>query len=141
MDVLVFLGTWSAYLYSIIFIVVSLASKGDQGFDNEQFETAAMLITFILLGKYLETSAKGRASQAITKLLNLQPPTALQLERCKDINETPIEVPVAGLRRGDVVKVLPGAQVPVDGKVLFGTSAVDESMITGESLPHVRLTQ
>lgn len=138
MDVLVSVGTWAAYLYSIVFLIVSLVTKGEQGLDNEQFETAAMLITFILLGKYLETSAKGRASQAISKLLTLQPPTALQLERCKDVDATPVEVPVAGLRRGDVVKVLPGSQVPVDGVVLYGSSAVDESMITGESMPQAK---
>ena len=135
MDVLVVLGTCAAYFYSIIFVVVTLATAGEQGKDNEQFETAAMLITFILLGKYLEVSAKGRASQAISKLLTLQPPTALQLEACRELDAAPHEVPVAGLRKGDVVKVLPGAQVPVDGAVLFGASAVDESMITGESLP------
>ena len=135
MDVLVVLGTSAAYIYSVVFIVVALATAGAQGRGNEQFETAAMLITFILLGKYLESSAKGRASQAIAKLLTLQPPTALQLISCKELDREPHEVPVSGLRKGDVVKVLPGAQVPVDGSVLFGASAVDESMITGESLP------
>ena len=135
MDVLVVLGTSAAYIYSVVFIVVALATAGAQGRGNEQFETAAMLITFILLGKWLETSAKGRASQAIAKLLTLQPPTALQLISCKELDREPHEVPVSGLRKGDVVKVLPGAQVPVDGSVLFGASAVDESMITGESLP------
>jgi len=138
MDVLVSLGTFAAYGYSIVFIAVSLATAGDEGADNEQFETAAMLITFILLGKYLESAAKGRASSAITQLLTLQPPTALQLETCKDVDHNPTEVPVSGLRRGDVVKVLPGAQVPVDGMVLYGESAVDESMITGESLPQAK---
>ena len=94
-----------------------------------------MLITFILLGKWLEVSAKGKASQAISKLLALAPPTALQIETCRDLDREPHEVPVSGLRRGDVVKVLPGSHVPVDGQVLFGASAVNESMITGESLP------
>ena len=135
MDVLVSLGTFAAYGYSVVFIVVALATRGREGAGNEQFETAAMLITFILLGKYLESSAKGRASSAITQLLTLQPPTALQLETCKDLDKDAMEVPVAGLRRGDVVKVLPGAQVPVDAVVLYGDSAVNESMITGESLP------
>jgi Cu+-exporting ATPase len=135
MDVLVSLGTFAAYGYSIVFIIVALATRGEQGEDNEQFETAAMLITFILLGKYLESAAKGKASNAITQLLTLQPPTALQLETCKDVESDAAEVPVSGLRKGDVVKVLPGAQVPVDGMVLFGESAVNESMITGEALP------
>ena len=135
MDVLVSIGTNAAYIYSVVMMVVSLATRGEQGADKEAFETAAMLITFILLGKYLEVSAKGRASAAISKLLALQPPTALQLDNCKDIDGDPHEVEVSGLRKGDVIKVLPGAQVPVDGVVLYGSSAVDESMITGESLP------
>ena len=125
----------AAYWYSIVMMGVSLATRGAQGADKEAFETAAMLITFILLGKYLETSAKGRASKAISKLLQLQPPTALQLANCRDVDGDAREVQVSGLRKGDVIKVLPGAQVPVDGVVLYGSSAVDESMITGESLP------
>lgn len=140
MDVLVSVGTWAAYLYSVVFIIVSLVTQGEQGEGNEQFETSAMLITFILLGKYLESLAKGRASSAISTLLMLVPPTALQLERCKDIDSTAVEVPVSGLRKGDVVKVLPGSQMPVDGMVLFGSSAVDESMITGESMPQAKRT-
>ena len=94
-----------------------------------------MLISFILLGKYLETSATGKASEALSKLLQLQPPTALQLANCKDVDGEGSEVPVSGLRKGDVIKVLPGTSVPVDGVVLYGHSACDESMITGESLP------
>ena len=117
MDVLVSLGTFAAYGYSLVFIVVALVTSGEQGRDNEQFETAAMLITFILLGKWLEATAKGKASRAVSQLLSMVPPTALQLETCKDIETEPHEVPVAGLRRGDVVKVLPGSQVPVDGQV------------------------
>ena len=115
MNVLVSVGTFAAYGYSIAFLVASIVTQGAQGKDNEQFETAAMLITFILLGRYLEAAAKGRASSAVSKLLVLQPPTALQLASCKEIDGDPMEVPVSGLRRGDVVKVLPGAQVPTDG--------------------------
>ena len=73
-----------------------------------------MLITFVLLGKYLEASAKGKASEAMSELLSLQPPTALQCEGCWESEAPPREVPASTLRRGDVVKILPGAQVPVD---------------------------
>lgn len=135
MDVLVSIGTFAAYIYSIIFMFVSIGTRGEEGVDHEFFETAAVLITFILLGKYLESAAKGKASNAITQLLTLVPPTALQLASCREIDLDATEVPVSGLRKGDVVKVLPGAQMPVDGTVLFGESAVNESMITGESLP------
>jgi Cu+-exporting ATPase len=135
MDVLVSLGTTASFFYSIVSAVVSIATAGEESFDSEEFETAAMLITFILLGKWLESAAKGQASQAISKLLTLVPPTALQLACSKEIDAEPMEVPVASLRRGDVVKVLPGGQVPVDGTVLRGASAVNEAMITGESLP------
>ena len=86
-----------------------------------------MLITFVLLGKYLEASAKGKASQAMSELLSLQPPTALRCEGCWESNEEPIEVHVADLVKGDVIKVLPGATIPSDASVLRGTSTVDES--------------
>ena len=132
-------GTMAAYWYSIVMMGVSLATRGAQGADKEAFETAAMLITFILLGKYLETSAKGRASKAISKLLQLQPPTALQLANCRDVDGDAREVQVSGLRKGDVIKVLPGAQVPLDGIVLDGASSVNEAMLTGEAMPVIKV--
>ena len=94
--------TLARYCYSLVFITVALVTRGEQGRDNEQFETAAMLITFILLGKWLEALAKGKASRAVSQLLSMVPPTALQLETCKDIETEPHEVPVAGLLRGRV---------------------------------------
>ena len=134
MDVLVVLGTTAAYIYSLIFTMLCWQTRGEYGCDNACFETSAMLITFMLLGKYLEASAKGRASQAIGKLVKLQPPTAL---RCLSLahDDTPREVPVSLLVCGDLVKVLPGSSVPVDGTVAQGNSSADESMITGESVP------
>ena len=141
MDVLVVLGSSSAYFYSVLAVCLSISTHGESGRDQACFETAALLITFILLGKTLETTAKRRTSDAIAKLVSLQPPSAI-LCRPAEGNGSPSDgmfveerVPVAELRTGDVVKVLPGAQVPTDGTVTRGASEVDESMITGEPMP------
>lgn len=94
------------------------------------FETCAMLITFVLLGKILETRAKGATNQAIEALMNLAPPTA-RVDRGGTISE----IPLAAVVIGDVVLVRPGEKMPVDGIVMKGASEVDESMLTGEALP------
>jgi P-type Cu+ transporter len=94
------------------------------------FETSAVIITLIVLGKLLEARAKGRTSEAIKKLIGLQPKTARVVR-----NGAELDVPVAEVARGDLVIVRPGEKIPVDGVVVDGRSAVDESMITGESLP------
>jgi Cu+-exporting ATPase len=138
MDVLVVLGTSVAYVYSLFFTFLSISTAGSVGRDDTCFETSAMLINFMLLGKYLETSAKGRASEAVSQLLSLQPPTALKVQGGQSglgTAEVIDNVPAASLLPGDVVKVLPGATVPADGVVVQGSSAVNESMITGESVP------
>ena len=141
MDVLVVLGTTTAYCYSTFFTAVSIRTGGRFGEENTCFETAAMLITFMLLGKFLETSAKGRATEAVSKLLTLRPPTALRLVgglkgmAPRDPHEAVEKVSVSRLLPGHVVKVLPGATVPADGLVLQGESSVNESMITGEAVP------
>jgi len=132
MDVLVVLGTSTAYIYSVAFTLLCWQSAGELGCENECFETSAMLITFMLLGKYLEASAKGKASEAIGKLVKLQPPTAML---CASVQAEPVEVPVSSLAKGDLCKVVPGAKVPVDGTVSHGSSTVDEAMITGEATP------
>ncbi|KAL4423767.1 hypothetical protein ABPG75_001068 [Micractinium tetrahymenae] len=139
MDVLVSMGTNASYLYSLISMLhhhimrhhMSGAYK-----PTDFFETAAMLITLVLMGKYLESAAKGRTSDAITKLCQLAPPTALLL-MLNDSGEVlgEREVPTELVHRGDVLKVLPGARIPTDGEVVEGTSYVDESMLTGESAP------
>jgi P-type Cu+ transporter len=123
MDVLIAMGSSVAYLYSLP-VVLGLLSG------HVYFETAAVIITLIRLGKYLEARAKGRTSEAIKKLMGLRAKIA-HIER--DGQE--LEVPVDDVRVGDIVLVRPGEKIPVDGVVIDGRSAVDESMLTGESLP------
>ncbi len=123
MDSLVALGVGTAYVYSVLvgfgFISGSI-----------YYETAALLITFIMLGKYLEAVAKGKTSEAIKRLIGLQPKTARLIRAGKEV-----EVPIKDVVAGDVIVVRPGEKIPVDGVVTDGTSSVDESMITGESIP------
>ncbi|WP_417688169.1 heavy metal translocating P-type ATPase [Pseudidiomarina sp.] len=128
MDVLVALGTSAAYFYSIY---LAWFAPDYHPHDGLYFETSAVLITLILLGKWFEARAKGRSSSAIQKLLQLQPEQALrELE-----NGDTEEVAVSDLKVGDTIQVRPGQAVPTDGKVLSGESAIDESMLTGESMP------
>ncbi|ARK24542.1 copper-translocating P-type ATPase [Sporosarcina sp. P37] len=123
MDVLVALGTSAAYFYSVYLVLIGSVH-------GLYFETSAVLITLILLGKLFEARAKGRSSEAIQKLMRLQPQTAV-VERGGEIAEIPIHEVV----HGDILVIRPGSSIPVDGIVLSGSSAVDESMLTGESLP------
>jgi Cu+-exporting ATPase len=123
MDVLIAMGSSAAYFYSIPVALGWLPG-------HVYFETAAVIITLIKLGKYLEARAKGRTSEAIKKLMGLRARTARLIR-----NGLELEVPVDEVRVGDVVLVRPGEKIPVDGVVIEGRSAVDESMLTGESLP------
>ena len=123
MDVLIAMGSSVAYFYSI-FIVLGLIAG------HVYFETAAVIITLIRLGKYLEARAKGRTSEAIKKLMGLRARTARVVRSGLEV-----EVPIDEVRVGDVVLVKPGEKIPVDGVVMEGRSAVDEAMLTGESLP------
>lgn len=123
MDVLVAMGTSAAYFYSLP-IVLGLISG------HVYFETAAVIITLIKLGKYLEARAKGRTSEAIKKLMGLQARTARVIRDGQEL-----DVPVDEVMVGDIVLVRPGEKIPVDGVIIDGRSAVDESMLTGESLP------
>jgi Cu+-exporting ATPase len=125
MDVLVAMGITAAYGYSLLALFHAFGLSGEVF-----FETSAMLITFIRFGKWLESRAKGKASQALKTLLNLQADRALLLVDGKEE-----EVPASQLRAGDQVVVRPGEKIPVDGFVVEGYSAVDEAMVTGESLP------
>jgi Cu+-exporting ATPase len=123
MDSLVALGVGTAYVYSVAV-----------GFDfidgSIYYETAALLLTFIVLGKYLEAVAKGKTSEAIKRLIGLQPKTARVIRDGKEA-----EIPIKDVVVGDVIIVKPGDKIPVDGIVTDGASSIDESMITGESLP------
>lgn len=122
MDTLISVGTTAAYAFSVASMF---------GLVNEQyFETAAVLITLVILGKYLEAVAKGRTSEAIRKLMGLTPKVATVIRDGREI-----EIPIDQVTVGEIVIVKPGEKVPVDGTVVEGRSAVDESMITGESIP------
>jgi Cu+-exporting ATPase len=128
MNTLVVMGTSAAYLYSAVATVAPglfAAGRADVYFD-----TSALIITLILLGRLLEARAKGRTNEAIKRLAGLQAKTARVLRDGEEI-----DVPVEDVEVGDVVIVRPGEKIPVDGRVLSGESAVDESMITGESIP------
>ena len=128
MNTLVVMGTSAAYLYSV---VATLAPQlFAAGRADVYFETSALIITLILLGRLLEARAKGRTNDAIKMLAGLQAKTARVV---RDGGE--VDVPVEDVEVGDVVIVRPGEKIPVDGRVLAGESAVDESMITGESMP------
>ena len=138
MDVLVSLGTNAAYIYSIISVVHrrQLYESGLPTSDTDFFETAALLITFISLGKLLEAHAKGKTSEAVTRLLQLAPSVAVLVTLDAEGHVVREEEVASGLiQRGDLLKVLPGARIPADGEVRAGRSHVDESMITGESRP------
>ncbi|MCX8024999.1 MAG: copper-translocating P-type ATPase, partial [Thermanaerothrix sp.] len=126
MDVLIAMGSSVAYLYSVAVVLGWL--KG-----HVYFETAAVIITLVRLGKYLEARARGMTGEAIRKLMGLQSRTARVLRKGREL-----EVPVEEVQIGDIVLVRPGERIPVDGVVVEGHSTVDESMLTGESLPVVK---
>ncbi len=129
MDVLVAMGSSAAYFYSLpVTIALTLGSTALG--NHVYFETAAVIITLIKLGKLFEARAKGQTSAAIKKLMGLQPKTA-RVEQ----NGNEVDVPIEQLKVGDVIVVRPGERIPVDGTIISGQSAVDESAITGESLP------
>ncbi len=137
MDVLVCLGTSIAFAFSLYITFLPLIAGDQAGQGAMQinegmpyYETCAMLITFVLLGKMLEARAKGATNQAIEALMNLTPPTAVVLRAGEQV-----EVPLAQVVVGDEVLVRPGEKVPVDGVVVQGSAEVDESMLTGEALP------
>lgn len=123
MNVLVALGTSAAYFYSL-YLVINQVNSG------LYFETSVVLITLIVLGKFLEARAKGRTSEAIKSLMGLQAKTATIVR-----NEVEVELPVEEVLVNDIVLIKPGEKIPVDGVILEGATSVDESMMTGESIP------
>ncbi|HKO24021.1 MAG TPA: heavy metal translocating P-type ATPase, partial [Chloroflexota bacterium] len=123
MDTLISLGSSAAYVYSV---AATIALPGQVVY----YDTAALIVTLIYLGKYLESAAKGRTGEAISKLMGLQPRTARVVR-----NGQERDLPIAQVVEGDVLLIRPGERIPVDGVILEGESTVDESMLTGESLP------
>ena len=130
MDTLVALGVGAAYLYSLyVSIAIWLGGEASAA-GHLYYEVAGFLIAFILLGKLFESIAKGKTSAAIKKLMGLQPKTAIVLR-----NDREEEIPIEHVVAGDVIIVKPGERIPADGVILEGSSSIDESMITGESIP------
>jgi Cu+-exporting ATPase len=129
MDSLIAMGTSAAFLYGIFAIVQIYGGNIDYAYDL-YFEAAGVIITLITLGKYLEAVTKGKTSEAIKKLMGLAPKTAIVI---RDGKET--EITIEDVEVGDVIVVKPGEKMPVDGEVVEGLTSVDESMLTGESMP------
>ncbi len=136
MDSLIAIGTSTAFFYSLAqFLNYAISNSSLIGLNGAKipdlyFETAAFLITFVILGKWLETKAKGKTSDAIKKLMGLQPKTARIVR-----GSATVDIPLDQVKTGDIVLVRPGEKIPVDGVITKGGSAVDESMLTGESIP------
>lgn len=130
MDTLIALGTLSAYFYSL-FVTIDPAFLTAQGImPGVYYEVSAIVVTLILLGRLFENRAKGQTSEAIRKLIGLQAKTARVIR-----NGQEIDIPIAEVALGDVILVRPGEKVPVDGEIINGASTLDESMVTGESVP------
>lgn len=129
MDVLIAMGTSAAYFFSVYNAFFAPVKPGTM-MKELYFEAAAVIITLVLLGKYLEAVAKGKTSEAIKKLMGLQAKTARVVREGKEI-----DIPIEEVQIGDMVVVRPGEKVPVDGRIIEGNSSIDESMLTGESIP------
>ena len=131
MDTLVAIGTSAAFLYSV-YTTIQIANGSITGMHHHQlyYESAGIIIALILLGKYFESRSKGKTSEAIKKLMGLQPKTAILI-----INGSEVETPIDEVMVGDIILVKPGEKIPVDGIVIEGNTSVDESMLTGESIP------
>jgi len=130
MNTLIAIGTLAAYFYSVAVTAFPVFFTKGGIIPAIYFDTSAIIIVLILLGKYFEVLMKGRASEAIKKLIGLQPKTAKIIKNNKEI-----EIPISEVQVGDFIIVRPGERIPVDGKIVEGESEIDESMITGESMP------
>lgn len=129
MDSLIAVGTSAAFVYGV-YAIFSIAAGHTEYAANLYFETAGVIIALILLGKYLESIAKGETSEAIRRLMDLSPRTAVVIHEDKELT-----IPVEEVEVGDILLVRPGDRIPVDGEVIEGRTSVDESMLTGESIP------
>lgn len=135
MDTLVCTSTSCAYFFSIYSIVINVMNPSDTGkLPNVIFDTSVMLFAFISLGKLLENRAKSATSTALSKLISLTPTSCI----VRDSQGTTIEVPIDLLQKNDTVEVMPGKRIPADGYIIEGETEIDESLITGESLPIVK---
>ncbi len=130
MDTLIGIGTLTAYLYSAVITLIPAVKAFLRAPDATYFDVTIVVIGFVLLGKYLEARSRIKTGEAIEKLVGLQAKSALVLRVGKEI-----EIPVQQVRKGDVVIIKPGAKIPVDGTINEGYSTIDESMVTGESVP------
>lgn len=130
MDTLIALGTTAAYIYSAWVTLFPSFLSGTGIKAETYFDTTTVILTLIILGKFLEARAKGSASEAITKLIKLQAKTAIVVR-----GNIETKIPIEEVKVGDIIKVKPGEKIPVDGIITSGISSIDESMITGESIP------
>jgi len=130
MNTLVAVGAFSAYLYSVLVTFLPQLFIGAGIAPHVYFDGAAMIITLILLGRLLEAKAKGKTSMAIKRLMGLKPKTARVMREDKEI-----DIPIEAVIKGDLVLVRPGEKIPTDGVIVSGSSSIDESMLTGESIP------
>ena len=130
MNTLIAVGTSAAYIYSLVVTIFGESSFFDGRATDTYFDTSSAIIALVLLGKFLEARAKGRASNAIRALMDLQPKTARVVRDGRDV-----DIPIEDIVVGDLIVVRPGEKVPVDGVVESGASTLDESMLTGESAP------
>lgn len=128
MDSLVAIGTGSAFLYSLIMTI--LIPNDASAVHNLYYESAAIVVTFVMVGKYMEGRSKGKTSEAIKKLMELAPDTAIVLRDGEQM-----EVPLEEVKLGELILIKPGSRIPLDGIVVEGSTSVDESMLTGESIP------
>src|SRR5919205_2094040 len=133
MDTLIAIGTTAAYLYSATVTLIPSYFP----FSSVYFETAAIIITLILIGRLLETRTKEKASDAIRKLLDLQPKMAkiLREDGAEGGDAVEVEIPIEQVQEGQVMIIRPGERIPTDGTVIYGSSSIDESAVTGESIP------
>ena len=134
MDSLVAVGTSSAFIYSLYISYKIFADNNIHLMHSLYYESAAMIIAFVMLGKYLETLSKGKASAAIKKLVNFQAKKANIIR-----NGEIVEIDINEVSKGDIVFIKPGEKIPVDGTIIEGHSTIDEAMITGESIPVEKL--